>query len=409
MPDACQFNVVDGLDPQVVALNEEAARHGLAPADPLAQSLGQARAAAERYHAFLNGPCPPPADVRNLEAEDPGGALRLRLRLYRPVGRDADALPVLVYFHGGGFAVNSPDTHDRLLRLLAGRSGVAVCAVAYSLAPECRFPHQHEEALAALRWVEREGAAHGLDPARIAVGGDSAGANLALGVAIAARAPRGPRIAFGLLFYGMFAHDFDTVSHRRFGDGRYGLTTARMRWYWEQYLGSAAVTSDPRAAPLLADLRGLPPLLLFAAGRDCLRDDSLRLAGRLAEAGVPHTLTVCEALPHAFANMTRAVEAVDAAVTQAADALRRHLVRDPERRDGTGIDIGARLRTIRTRHGLSQRELAKRAGVSNASVSLIEQNRTSPSLAMLTRVLKGFPVKLADFFAEPELGRPPSP
>lgn len=323
MPDAGQMHVVDGLDRQVVALNEAADRFGLAPADPLHQPLWRARAGAERYHAFLNGPTPPPADVHDLITMGPGGALRLRL--YRPAGRGTDLLPVLVYFHGGGFAVNSLETHDRLLRLLAGRSGAAVCAVGYTLAPERRFPYQHEQALVALRWVEREGAAHRLDPDRIAVGGDSAGANLALGAAVAARAPRGPRITFGVLFYGMFAHDFDTLSHRRFGDGRYGLTTTRMRWYWSQYLGSAAITGDPRAAPLLADLRGLPPLLLFAAGCDCLRDDTLRLAARLDEAGVPHTLDVCGALPHAFAQMTRFVEAADDAVTRAADALRHHL------------------------------------------------------------------------------------
>ncbi|MBP2227800.1 acetyl esterase [Azospirillum agricola] len=323
MPDGSnQLFTLDRLDPQVVALHEAMRAQGLVSADPLAMPLHQARAAAERAHLFLNRDAPP-IPARNIETEGPAGPLRLRL--YRPPAIDERPLPVLVYFHGGGFAVNSVDTHDRLLRLLALRSGAAVVAVAYGKAPEHRFPHQHDEALAALRWVAREGAAHGLDGGRLAVGGDSAGANLALGAALAARAPGEPRVSFGLLFYGMFAHDFHTPSHRRFGDGRYGLTTARMRWYWEQYLGHAEPTRDPRAAPLLADLSGLPPLLLLAAGLDCLRDDSLRLAERLAAADVPFDLTVHESLPHSFANMTRLVEAADGAVTRAALAVRAHL------------------------------------------------------------------------------------
>ena len=328
MPDTILWPAADLLDPQVTAMNEAAIRLGAAPVDPLSLPLAQARAAAERYHAFLNGPLTGPtavpADVVEVAVAGPAGPLPLRL--YRPAGRGAaERLPVLVYFHGGGFVVNSVDTHDRLLRLLAFHSGAVICAVRYSLAPERRFPHQHEEALAALRWVAAAGAAHGIDPDRIAVGGDSAGANLALGLALASRAPGEPRVSFGLLLYGMFAHDFDTVSHRRFGDGRYGLTTARMRWYWQQYLGSAATPDDPRAAPLRADLHGLPPLLLLAADLDCLRDDTLRLAERLAEAGVPHRLTVYDGLPHSFATMTRLVDHADRAVQHAALAVRRHL------------------------------------------------------------------------------------
>ena len=331
MPDGNTLCLVDHLDPQVVALYEAAVRHGCAPADPMRLPLAAARAAAERHHVFLNGRDSPAAEVRDVAADGPAGAVPLRL--YRPDGSGAHPLPVLLYFHGGGFVVNSVNTHDRLLRMLAAHSGAAVCAVSYSLAPERRFPHQHEEALAALRWVQRNGAAHGLDPDRIAVGGDSAGANLALGTALAARAPGLPRIAAGLLFYGMFAHDFDTVSHSRFGDGRYALTTERMRWYWRQYLGDEVggngddrgAVRDPRAAPLLADLCGLPPLVLVAAGLDCLRDDSLRLAERLAEAGVPHELTVYEGLPHSFATMTRLVHRADRAVLRAASVLRDHL------------------------------------------------------------------------------------
>lgn len=326
MPDTSKVFAITDLDPQVCALHDAVTRQGLVSPDPLAMPLDVVRKAAERYHAFLNGPERPPARVDALTVAETAEGPGFSLRLYRPAEAAEDkALPVLVYFHGGGFVVNSLDTHDRLLRLLAGRSGAAVAAVRYTLAPERVFPHQHHQAVAAVRWIARHGGSHGLDPSRIAVGGDSAGANLALAATLALKNDTEAKVSFGLLFYGMFAHEFDSVSHRRFGDGRYGLTTLRMRWYWKQYLGHGHQTRDPRAAPLLADLGGLPPLMLLAAGRDCLRDDSLRLAERLAEAGVDHTLAVHDDLPHAFANMTRLVDAADGAVTAAADAVRRHL------------------------------------------------------------------------------------
>ncbi len=326
MPDAASLHTLDPLDPQVAAAHARMRALGLATPDPLLMPIAQARTVSERAHAFLNQDAPP-LPMRELVGEGPAGPLPLRL--YRPPAATDQPLPVLLYFHGGGFALNSIDTHDRLHRLLALRSGAAVLAVAYSKAPEHRFPHQTEEALAALRWIARHGADHGLDPARIAVGGDSAGANLALGVALAAREPGEPRVSFALLFYGMFAHDFHTLSHRRYGDGRYGLTTARMRWYWERYLGGVEPTRDPRAAPLLADLRGLPPVLLLAAGLDCLRDDSVRLAERLAAADVPYSLSVYDSLPHSFAILTRWVEAADGAVTRAALAVRDALAVRP--------------------------------------------------------------------------------
>ncbi len=326
MPDTSKVFAVADLDPQVCALHDAVTRQGLVSPDPLSMPLDVVRSAAERYHAFLNGSDRPSARVETLTVTETAQTPGFSLRIHRPADAGADAvLPVLVYFHGGGFVINSVDTHDRLLRLLAGRSGVAVAAVRYTLAPEKVFPHQHQQAVAAVRWIARHGAGHGLDPARIAVGGDSAGANLALAAALALKDDAQARVSFGVLFYGMFAHDFDSVSHRRFGDGRYGLTTLRMRWYWKQYLGHGHQTRDPRAAPLLANLSGLPPLMLLAAGRDCLRDDTLRLAERLAESGVDHTLAVYDDLPHAFANMTRLVKAADDAVSAAADAVRRHL------------------------------------------------------------------------------------
>lgn len=326
MPDSLELMEPMALDPEVVELWAAARRAGCAPGDPLALPLDQARLAAERHNAFLSagadtGQGGPAIEVRDIVA--PADTGPLRIRLFRPSAEPGR--PALVYFHGGGFVVNSVDTHDHTLRRLALRSGVTVCAVDYDKAPEHRFPHQHDQAIAAVRWVVGAAGDLGIDPARVAVGGDSAGANLALAAALAGEDRTGARIAGALLLYGMFAPLFDTPSHRRFGDGRYGLSTQRMRWYWRQYLGAEGRPDDPRAAPLLADPRGAPPMILVGAGFDCLLDDTVLLAERLAAAGVDHQLTIALRLPHSFAVMAPRVRAADAAMAAVARDLGRRL------------------------------------------------------------------------------------
>lgn len=309
--------------PQYLALLDRLRADNIQPADPLTMPLAEARARAELYHATWNRDLPPVEWIAERTVRTSAGPLSLRL--YVPDrGR---ALPVLVYFHGGGFVLNSIDSHDRLLRLLAVRSGAAVCAVRYSRAPEARFPVQADQAAAVMRWLATHGEALGLDTGRLAVGGDSAGANLALSAALALRDAKSPRIKCGLLFYGMFCADFDTESHRQFGGGGFGLTTARMRWFWDCYLGGAD-PKDPRASLLLADLRGLPPMLVSAAELDCLRDDSLRLARRLDEAKVPHQVSVYSGVPHSFVQMSPFLDLADLAISEAADYLRHHLTVD---------------------------------------------------------------------------------
>ena len=319
MADAAHAPDPRDLDPQVLGLLAEAAQRGALPADPLTASLAEVREAAERFHAFLNAGPGPALTIADQVVPGPDGPLNLRI--FRP--SEEAVLPAILYFHGGGFVLNSVRTHDRLLRQIAIGSGAVVVALDYVKAPEHRFPRQHDDALAAMAWLAREGRSLGIDPDRIAVGGDSAGANLALATALACRGGDLPRPVAGLLLYGMFARDFDTPSHGAFGSGAYGLSTARMRWYWDQLLGPAA--ADPRAEPLWADHTGLPPMLLVGAGRDCLLDDTLRLAARLLAAGVRHDLRIWPRLPHGFATMTRFVGAAAAAITEAAAELRRHL------------------------------------------------------------------------------------
>ena len=293
---------------------------GLAPADPLRQPLAEARTKAWDYQMLWNAPLPDLAGVVETATVSPRGT-PVRLRIHYP-GRQRGALGVLVYFHGGGFALNGVDTHERLMRLLALRSGAAVVGVGYTLAPELRFPGQLDEALAALEWVRREGHAYGLDGARLAVGGDSAGANLALSATLALRDRDDTLPLLGLLFYGMYSADLDSPSHLAYGGGGFGLTSERVDWFWSQYLADRAQRDNPSAAPLLADLHGLPPQLVIGAGLDCLLDDSLALARRLEAAGVEHQLSVYDDVPHSFMQMSAHLPPADAAIDEAAAALK---------------------------------------------------------------------------------------
>lgn len=292
---------------------------GLSPADPLRQPLDEARRRAWDYQMLWNHPLPEIGGVAETTTRSPRGT-PIRLRIHYPDQR-RDGVPVLLYFHGGGFVLNGIDTHERLMRQLAVRSGAAVVGVGYTLAPELRFPGQLHEALAAVAWVRQHGAAHGLDSRRLALGGDSAGANLALSAQLALRDKGQPPPVQGLLFYGMFSADLDSPSHQAFGGGGFGLTTERMDWFWSQYLADRAQRDNPAAAPLLADLRGLAPQLVIGAGLDCLLDDSLRLAARLRAAGNSVHLSVYDGVPHSFMQLSAHLEPADAALHEAAGIL----------------------------------------------------------------------------------------
>lgn len=304
--------------PQLAEISAMLRRQGLTPADPLTTPLAEARFAATVYNSVWNEAPPPVAKVRDLGLTV--GDRVVPVRILYPEQRRAP-LPVLLYFHGGGFVLNGIDTHDRLTRLLALGSGAAVVVVGYGLAPEHRFPSQIKDALAAVAWVRREGADLGLDAGRLALGGDSAGATLALATQLALRERGLPPVTFGLLLYGMFSARLDSDSHAAFGDGRHGLTTARVDWFWRQYLSDPAQSDDPLAAPLHAELSGLPPQLVIAAGLDCLRDDSLAVAEKLRTAGVPVRVSVYDGVPHSFMQMSGYLEPARRAVAEAAAAV----------------------------------------------------------------------------------------
>jgi acetyl esterase len=306
------------IDPQYIHIFVASWRYGVWSADPLTQPLDEARRTARRYYTIWDANTPDLPRVTDHVLSGPAGPFSLRL--YYP--NDRTDLPVMVYFHGGGFVLNGLDTHDRLMRQIVAETGIAIAAVDYSLAPEHRYPTQLHESVAAIRWVVNHAAVLGLDGDRIAVGGDSAGANLALSAALTLRDTGSSPIAMIVLNYGMFAPEFDTASHRRFGGGGYGLTTDRMRWYWKQYLGDHGDPSDPHAAPIHADLRGLPPVMLIGAGADCLLDDTTRLAERLTEADVPHRLSLYPGALHSFLMLGGYLDAADRAIEEIATGLR---------------------------------------------------------------------------------------
>jgi acetyl esterase len=249
---------------------------------------------------------------------------RVPVRFYDPVG-DGTLLPTLIYFHGGGWVVGDLDSNDRALRLLALHSGVAILSVDYCLAPEHPFPAPLHECLEVARWVRRHGASHGIDVDRLAIGGDSAGANLALATALDLRDTSEQWLRYMLLVYGVYAREHETASHRRFGDGQFGFGTEAMGALWSMYLGREGSADDPRAAPLRARLDNLPPACIVAGQLDPLRDDSRRLGGRLIAAGGSVDYLEYPGVIHGFMSMTRDLAVARRATASVADSLRRGL------------------------------------------------------------------------------------
>jgi acetyl esterase len=245
---------------------------------------------------------------------------RIYCRVHRP--RTDRPLPALVYFHGGGWVWGSVDTHDPAARALAAAGDVATISVDYALSPEARFPQALEECAAVVRHVAREGAAWGLDPSRVLLGGDSAGGNLALATALLLRDTGGPRLAGVVVGYPVCDSRLDTPSYQEFGTG-YGLTREKMAFYWSVYVPHDADRAHPLAAPLRADLTGLPPVLVLLAELDVLRSEGEALAAKLREAAVPVELEVFPGVVHGFLRATEGVAKARDAMAKAGAWVRR--------------------------------------------------------------------------------------
>jgi acetyl esterase len=265
------------------------------------------------------GPRPEIAVVKDLEIPGPAGGIPVRV--YRPTPQGD--LPVLVYFHGGGWAICNLETHDATCRQLANAAGCAVVSVDYRLAPEHRFPVGAEDCFAALEWVAKNAAAIGADPRRIAIGGDSAGGNLAAVVALMARDRKGPRLCHQLMVYPVTDYAFDTPSYAENAQGPL-LTRDTMRAFWKLYIQREEDGRNPYASPLRArDLAALPPAHVITAEYDPLRDEGEAYGKRLAAAGVPVVVRRYDGMVHGFLGFTELVDCARDAMADVARELQR--------------------------------------------------------------------------------------
>jgi len=293
---------------------------GVRPMNEL--TIAQARREFEGDTGALGPSMRRMASVVDRTVAGPGG--ELPLRVYVPVHDGAGRLPALVFYHGGGWAIGSLDTHDRLARFLAADAGCVVVSVDYRLGPEHKFPAAVEDAVAAFDWVAENADELNVDAARIAIGGDSAGGNLAAVVSQSVAAAD-VRPCFQLLIYPVTDLRCDSASYISFENGFF-LTRDLMHWFRGHYLSDPAEADDPRASPLLAaDLTGVPPALVLTAGFDPLRDEGAAYAARLKEAGVEVAYRCYDGLIHGFASLSGPIPAGRAAVDDAAAGLRRAL------------------------------------------------------------------------------------
>ncbi|HUY20964.1 MAG TPA: alpha/beta hydrolase [Acidimicrobiales bacterium] len=265
----------------------------------------------------------PEAPAPTSDRTVPGRGGDIPVRVYRP---DAEGpLPVVVYFHGGGFVIGGIESHDPLCQQLATRVPAVVVSVEYRLAPEHRFPAAVDDAFDALRWVSANAAALGGDAARLAVAGDSAGGNLSAVVSLLARDAGGPPVAFQLLIYPATDLTMSTPSHRLNGEG-YLLTREEMDWFMGHYLPDDVDRRLPTLSPLFADdLSGLPPALVVTAEFDPLRDEGEAYGARLEEAGVEARVARYDGMIHGFVSLDAIVDGGARAIDECVSALQEAL------------------------------------------------------------------------------------
>jgi acetyl esterase len=285
--------------------------------------------AAREQYLSLRPPAqgPRPAGVSVVDRTIPGPGGPLPIRIYRPAAAAADAkLPALVFAHGGGWVFGNLDSHDVLCAQLALDAGICVSAIDYRLAPDARFPGAFDDVVAGLQWVAANGASIGIDTTKLAIGGDSAGGNLAASVAIWARDSGGPRLRLQVLAYPVTDAVARTDSYRRFYDG-YGLNAETMEWFFDHYTPDKTSRGDWRVSPLrAASLAALPPALVITAGYDPLRDEGRAYAWRLQQEGTLADLVEFGGMLHGFLSAPMLLHGARRAAAICAAALREALV-----------------------------------------------------------------------------------
>lgn len=308
------------LDPEMQAVLETMREREIPRLHTL--SVEAARELLEDLFSVRDSVLDPVASVTDHTVPGPAGEIVVRVYTPETAETAVERPPTVVFCHGGGFILGSLDAYDATCRALANESGAVIASIDYRLAPEAQFPEPVKDAYAATEWIAEHAAVFGGDPDRIAIAGDSAGANLATVVALLARDRGGPELAHQVLLYPGTNHGFDTESYRE-NDGGYFLSKAEMKWFWDLYLPDDIHGLNPCASPLQArDLSGLPPTTMVTAEFDPLRDDGIAYAERLEAAGVTVSHHHYEGAMHGFVSMLGEPElpqARDAIVAVASD------------------------------------------------------------------------------------------
>jgi acetyl esterase len=286
----------NGLDPEIHQFVSHMSR-GWAQHPPLDRvSVPEARRIAEQVRSRWTRGGPSMAKTAEMKVPFQAGAVRIRVH----DSRGDEPAPALVYLHGGGWTIFSIDTHDRLMREYAARAGIVVVGVDYSLSPEARFPRAIEETVAVIRWLRQHGAELNVDPARIALGGDSAGAAMTIAACVKLRDENEPdAVKAMLLNYGAYDASCSNESYRRYGQGGYMWGPGEMAAFWRNYLGDTPMT-DPLACPIHADVRGLPPAYSAIPDCDVMYEESIAMAEKLRRAGVPSHVAIYAGATHSF-------------------------------------------------------------------------------------------------------------
>ncbi len=307
------------LDPQAAEILKKAEQSG---APGLGEGTPQeGREVFAATTALLGLPQPEVRSIEEVKIAGPNGPIRTRI--ITPASATSNALPILIYYHGGGWVIGSPETHTGETCFYANEANCIVVVPDYRLAPEHPFPAAPNDCYAVLQWAASNAASIGGDASRIALAGDSAGGNLAAVVAQMAKAWGGPDIALQLLIYPATRMGATTQSYTDFNEG-YFLTGKAMNWFFNHYLTKAAHWDDPQASPLLAtDLTGLPAAYVMTAGFDPLRDEGKAYADRLREAGVAVDYVCYERQIHGFISMAGALDEGKAFLREAAAVLRK--------------------------------------------------------------------------------------
>ncbi|MFT4196834.1 MAG: alpha/beta hydrolase fold domain-containing protein [Pseudoxanthomonas sp.] len=285
------------IDPEIAGFIDSVIAEGRRLTAGRALDWPARRAIVEQVRRPWREGGPVPARIEEIHADTRHGPVRLRI--YDPA--PGAAKPTLGFLHGGGWAMFSLDTHDRVMRELAARAGVAVVGIDYALSPEVRYPVALEQVVDVVHWLQAHGAAHGLDGRRLALGGDSAGGNLSTGAVLKLRDQgEGGRVAAVLSYYGGYTPDCSPHSRRRYGTDQDMLTAAEVDTFWDHYIARPADRNDPYAHGLLAELEGLPPFFIGIGECDVLTEQNLAMAGKLLAAGVGVEVKLYKGAPHSF-------------------------------------------------------------------------------------------------------------